>query len=169
LDDVVGYVRAEGLGDLSLRQLAEAIGTSHRMLLYHFGSREGLLAALVDQIEAEERTATAPLLRDLTDEVGTFRTIWNRLRAPKRAAEERLFFELAAMAAQRRPGTENFAENFVAPWLVVVAAAGGDPVQTRLDVATLRGLLLDLLVTGDRKAVDRAFERYLAQRLRSSS
>ena len=33
-----------GIADLSLRELAAAIGTSHRMLLYHFGSREGLLA-----------------------------------------------------------------------------------------------------------------------------
>jgi AcrR family transcriptional regulator len=31
-----------GIADLSLRELAAAIGTSHRMLLYHFGSREGL-------------------------------------------------------------------------------------------------------------------------------
>ena len=34
-----------GIADLSLRQFAAAIGTSHRMLLYHFGSREGLLVA----------------------------------------------------------------------------------------------------------------------------
>jgi AcrR family transcriptional regulator len=35
-----------GIADLSLRQTAAAIGTSHRMLIYHFGSREGLLAAV---------------------------------------------------------------------------------------------------------------------------
>ena len=46
LDQVVDHFVAEGMGDLSLRKIAAAIGTSHRMLLYHFGSREGLLAAV---------------------------------------------------------------------------------------------------------------------------
>ncbi|HTA04061.1 MAG TPA: helix-turn-helix domain-containing protein, partial [Streptosporangiaceae bacterium] len=44
-----------GIADLSLRELAAAIGTSHRMLLYHFGSREGLLAAVTLAVEEAER------------------------------------------------------------------------------------------------------------------
>ena len=42
LDAVVTYFTEEGLADESLRRIAEAIGTSHRMLLYHFGSKDGL-------------------------------------------------------------------------------------------------------------------------------
>ena len=99
----------------------------------------------------------------------SLRRVWARLRSTKRAAEERLFFELAAMTAQRRPGTEDFAESFVAPWIAAVARTGVDPARLRVDVAVLRGLLLDLLVTGERHGVDEAFECFLAQRLRSSS
>src|ERR1700730_18018068 len=51
-----------GIADLSLRELAAAIGTSHRMLLYHFGSREGLLAAVTLAVEEAERTALGLLL-----------------------------------------------------------------------------------------------------------
>lgn len=139
------------------------------MLLYHFRSREGLVASVVEQVEAEERVATAKLLEGITDETEAFRKVWARLRAPRRADEERLFFELAAMTAQRRPGTEAFARNFIDPWIAVATAAGADPAQVRLDITVLRGLLLDLLVTGDRRQVDAAFEHYLAQRQRSSS
>lgn len=139
------------------------------MLLYHFESREGLVAAVVEQIEAEERVAMAKLLGGITDETEALRKAWARLRHPRRATEERLFFELAAMTAQGRPGTERFAESFVAPWITATSSRGADPVQIRLDVTILRGLLLDLLVTGDRRDVDAAFERYLAQRQRSSS
>jgi hypothetical protein len=35
--------------------------------------------------------------------------------------------------------------------------------DARLGVAVVRGLLLDLLATGDRAAVDEALERFLAQ------
>ena len=44
-----------GIADLGLRELAAAIGTSHRRLLYHFGSREGLLVAIARAVEEAER------------------------------------------------------------------------------------------------------------------
>src|SRR4051812_37110241 len=46
---------AHGIGDTSLRGIAEALGTSHRMLIYHFGSREGLLAEVTSEVEARQR------------------------------------------------------------------------------------------------------------------
>ena len=53
----VQQASAGGIADLSLRELASAIGTSHRMLIYHFGSREGLLIAVTQAVEVRERTA----------------------------------------------------------------------------------------------------------------
>ncbi len=41
-----------GLADLSLRPLARAAGTSDRMLIYHFGNKDALVAALLDHIAA---------------------------------------------------------------------------------------------------------------------
>ena len=57
----VGQARRGGIGDLSLRELAAAIGTSHRMLLYHFGSREGLLTAVARAVDEAERVHPARL------------------------------------------------------------------------------------------------------------
>ena len=57
LDQVVDHFVTDGLGDLSLRKVAAAIGTSHRMLLYHFGSREGLLLAVTDAVETAKHNA----------------------------------------------------------------------------------------------------------------
>lgn len=47
LDRVTDHVLAEGLIGLSLRPLAAAVGTSDRMLIYHFGSRDALVSAVV--------------------------------------------------------------------------------------------------------------------------
>ncbi|MFB0620385.1 hypothetical protein [Streptomyces sp. AGS-58] len=68
-----------------------------------------------------------------------------------------------------RPGTAPFLEGFLDDWLDPLAAAevaaGEDPavarVRARLGVATVRGLLLDLLATGDRAGVDAAMEEFL--------
>ncbi|MGZ5365628.1 MAG: helix-turn-helix domain-containing protein, partial [Mycobacterium sp.] len=51
LDAVVEEFAARGIGDRSLRDVAAAVGTSHRMLLHHFGSRNELLLAIVGEVE----------------------------------------------------------------------------------------------------------------------
>jgi AcrR family transcriptional regulator len=44
---LMGHVLENGLGRASLRPLANAAGTSDRMLIYHFGSKEKLIAELL--------------------------------------------------------------------------------------------------------------------------
>ena len=164
LGDVVAYARLHGIADVSLRELAELVGSSHRMLLYHFGSREGVVAAVVAESEAHEREVAASYAQTGDSAVDALRDAWRRLRKPSRAGEERLFFELAAMAMYGRPGTERVADDLVERWVELASDTGADAPQLRLDVAVVRGLLLDLLLTGDRKGTDAAFAQYLAQR-----
>jgi AcrR family transcriptional regulator len=154
-----------GIADLSLRELAAAIGTSHRMLLYHFGSREGLLIAVARAVEEAQRAAVPGW--GITP--AEARRGWQHFSDPKLWPQERLFFELYSHALLGRPGTEGFLETAVEPWITYIAAqlaeAGADQATARADarlaVAIVRGLLLDLLATGDREGVTEAFERYL--------
>jgi AcrR family transcriptional regulator len=165
LHDVVAHVRHHGIADSSLRELADLVGSSHRMLLYHFGSREGLIAAIVAENEADERaTAAANASRGLSG-IDALRAAWKRLRQPARSGDERLFFELAAMAMYHRPGTERVGDDLVGRWMALAEDTGADVAQLRLDIAVIRGLLLDLLVTGDRERTNDAFERYLQLRI----
>jgi AcrR family transcriptional regulator len=93
------HVAEHGVGDLSLRGLAAALGTSHRMLSYHFGSREGLLIEVIRAVEAQQRAALEQLLRDpsLTPEE-TMRRMWRRIADPALWPNERLFFEIYTQA-----------------------------------------------------------------------
>ena len=47
LDQVTDHVLEHGLIGLTLRPLAAAIGTSDRMLIYHFGNRDALVSAVL--------------------------------------------------------------------------------------------------------------------------
>ena len=169
---VIDYVATHGVSDLSLREVAAAIGTSHRMLIYHFGSREGLLVAVVQAVEAGSRGLLADLAADPSRPLAdVMLTLWQRLADPSLWPNERLFFEIYALALQRRPGTAGFLDDIVNSWVEPMVdyarQRGLDPevarVDARLAVAVCRGLLLDLLATGDRAAVDAAVERYRAQ------
>jgi AcrR family transcriptional regulator len=169
----VEYVLANGVGGLTLRALAEAIGTSHRMLIYHFGSREGLLLAVIRTVEAGQREFFANLTAsdpNLSSGDG-IRQMWRHFTDPSLGPHERLFFEIYGQALQGRPGTAGLLDDIVDAWVEPVAAYAierGVPAEqaradARLGIAVTRGLLLDLLATGNHQAVDAALERFIAQ------
>ena len=164
------HVAQHGVGNLSLRRLAAELGTSHRMLIYHFGSREGLLIEVIRAVEAQQRAALAELLLDEeAPPAETMRRMWRRVADPALWPNERLFFEVYAQALQGSahalPLLDGIVEKWVEP-LTRIAVAEGRPeaearAEARLGVAVTRGLLLDLLATGDREGVDAAMERYI--------
>jgi AcrR family transcriptional regulator len=169
LNATVEHVAAHGIGDMSLRQLAATLGTSHRMLIYHFGSKEGLLVEVVRAVEERQRQSLAALDPGLPP-ADQARQIWRRLADPAMWPLERLFFELYGQALQGRTHTtpllDGIVEDMVRPLAEVLRVRGHAAdeawARARLGVAVVRGLLLDLLATGDHEGVDAAMELFIA-------
>ncbi|QDN93011.1 TetR/AcrR family transcriptional regulator [Streptomyces sp. S1D4-23] len=166
----VDYVAAHGITDLSLRGLGAAIGVSHRMLIHYFGSKEHLLIEIVRTSEQRQRDLLSRLRLDPgLSPADAARLLWQQLTDPRLAGQERLFFEIYGQALRGRPEAAPLLEGLVNDWLepLVAAevAAGADPAvarnRARLGLATVRGLLLDLLATGDRAGVNAAMEDFL--------
>jgi AcrR family transcriptional regulator len=167
LERTIAYVTEEGIADLSLRTLAAALGTSHRMLIYHFGSKEGLLAAVVAELERGHRDLLAELMSDPQMTVPELaRRLWKRVSAPEMLPFARLFFEIYAHGAQGRPHAQPLLDAALDPWFAAVTEIqrrqGMSPARARaqahLGIAVTRGLLLDLIATGNRRDVNRAME-----------
>ena len=170
----VDYAAEHGLADLSLRTLAAGLGTSHRMLIFHFGSKEGLLVEVVRAVEARQRALLAELRADpRLDVVGQMRALWRHLTDPALWPYERLFFEVYAQGLLGKEPARRLLEDAIEAWLPPVTdlltAQGVPPDQARaearLAIAVTRGLLLDLLATGDAAAVDAAMDRFTAMYL----
>src|SRR6516225_11945917 len=64
LEGAMDYVAQNGLSDVSLRTLARALGTSHRMLIHHFGSKEELWVEIVRTVEARQRELLPEIVPD---------------------------------------------------------------------------------------------------------
>jgi AcrR family transcriptional regulator len=166
----IEYVSQHGVGEISLRGLAAALGTSHRMLIYHFGSREALLIEVIRTVEEQQRMALAAILEDADEPPAEImRRMWARLADPALWPNERLFFEVYAQALQGSPHALPLLDGIVDAWVEPLAALAAPDrpkeearAEARLGVAVVRGLLLDLLATGDRAAVDAAMERYIS-------
>jgi AcrR family transcriptional regulator len=143
LDAAAAYVLAHGLAGLSLRPLAKTLGTSPRMLLYDFGSKEQLVNEVLAEIRRREE-------RLLDADVHSLDEVWRWIAAPEREAFLRLFFEVYVAAMKRGE-----ASPFVREWVDFLTSRVDETTATLL-IAVVRGLLLDRLATGDTKRTDAA-------------
>jgi AcrR family transcriptional regulator len=154
---VIDSIGRNGLGARSLRDLAADAGTSHRMLIHHFGSRDGLLVAIVTEVESR----TAEVLQPLpTDPEGAVAAVWKNVSQPELWPFERLFFECYARGAQGEEPFNRLIPALVDSWLEGLRGRPRD--QARLVLAVVRGLLLDVVATEERAAVERAMKEFLA-------
>jgi len=144
------YVLDHGLAGLSLRPLAAALGTSPRMLLYDFGSKQRLVTDVLAEIRRREERLLDADVRSLED-------VWQWIAAPDREPFLRLFFEVYVDAMKRGE-----ASVFVEDWLAFLSSRVDEATATLL-IAVVRGLLLDRLATGDEERTDSALA--LAARL----
>ena len=169
-DALVDYALARGIADLSLRPLAEALGVSTYSLVYHFGSKEGVVAAVLARVEERERTMAAAWL----DEPGTMSLgaimlrYWNEWCLPNELAPyHRLFYEVVGLALQHPERFPAFLEREGAqPWLGFLREAarrsgvreGDADAIAWLMASTVSGALLVLLASGDKESATRAVE-----------
>lgn len=162
------YVLEHGLTDLSLRPLATAIGSSPRVLLFLFGTKDKLVRTLLARARQDERA----LLEDVRSTGATglrdaATQIWRWLAAPEHRGLLVLWTESYARSLVAPADTwAGFAAATVDDWLDLLAdvqaadvrdTAAGQAQRTLL-LATLRGALLDLLATGDRERTTAAVQ-----------
>jgi AcrR family transcriptional regulator len=172
LEAAYGYALAHGLTDLSLRPLAAAIGSSPRVLLFLFGSKDGLIQALLSRARADELAMLEELSRARpdTDLAGVAFEIWAWLSDPAHRSLLVLWVEGYSRSLVEPEGPwAHFANRTVADWMDVLAAY--QPMRARGTVAgkaqrtavlaLLRGALLDLLATNDRRRVDASIRLHL--------
>jgi AcrR family transcriptional regulator len=152
-------VLVHGLTDLSLRPLAQAIGSSPRVLLFLFGSKDDLVRALLARARQDERTLIEDLRAAQAASLPAVAgQVWDWLAAPEHRGLLVLWTESYArslVAPSRSWG--GFATATVSDWLELLAdvqppdvrATSAAEAQRTLVLATLRGALLDLLATSD--------------------
>jgi len=158
LSQIMQEAGENGLADRSLRDLATAVGSSHRMLLFHFESRAGLVSAIVDTVEAAQRQA----LRDLAGQVETpgelVLALWQQVSSPEQRPFVRLFFECVALTGGK---------GLTTPWIEVADLVANelgvaiDHTELRMGVAVSRGLLVDVLAADDATEATQAMERFV--------
>ncbi|UUU19165.1 TetR/AcrR family transcriptional regulator [Streptomyces sp. DSM 40750] len=162
------YVLDHGVTDLSLRPVAQALGVTHATLLRHFSSKEELIMAVGEKIRADlaVRLTSDGELHGARSMADLFKEMWNRLCEPREQRQFLVLFELVTHYGRKRDPETDLAQSLVHDWVRLLAdrlITEGWPPEDATALATLllaqvRGLQLDLLVSGDRTRADRAIE-----------
>ena len=171
LDQAYRYVLEHGLSAMSLRPLASEIGSSPRVLLFLFGSKDGLVRALLARARADEVALLERVrVRDGVDLAQVGLEVWGWLSADEHRGLLTLWTESYARSLIEPDGPwAGFASSTVDDWLALLAeaqaaderdTAAGEARRTVV-LAVLRGALLDLLATGDERRITSAVRQAL--------
>jgi AcrR family transcriptional regulator len=135
------------------------------MLVYHFGSREGLMREILVGLREREDARIQSWFRAGKQPrtlLQFIRWYWKRLSTPRARPAICLIYELYALALRSPLDYPGILEDPLAYWQKLIKKAGIpshlDTVAATLLLAATRGLLLDLSATGDRVRVGKAME-----------
>jgi AcrR family transcriptional regulator len=160
LEAAYQYVQRHGISPMSLRPLAAAIGTSPRVLLFLFGSKDELVRELLARARHEE----LDLVED--DDQDPALQLWDWMCRPEHRGLLVLWVDAYARSLIEPDGPwADFAAGTVRDWLAILArprsGARADAESATAVLALLRGALLDLLATGDVARTTRAVRAQL--------
>nr|PZM96257.1 MAG: TetR/AcrR family transcriptional regulator [Thermocrispum agreste] len=166
LTKIVEWFMQHGVLDTSMRTLAAGVGTSNRMLHYHFGSRDQLLSAVIERVCAAERETLHRFIAEASDPFDAGARYWRHV-ADTSAVFAPLFFELSSHAMYRKPYAESLRTVLTDAWLTGFTQAFQRVTSpdraarlARLSLAVGRGVLFEMALTGDRAAADAAVEEF---------
>ncbi|TXL83831.1 TetR/AcrR family transcriptional regulator [Streptomyces sp. IB2014 016-6] len=146
--------------EMSLREIAARIETSHALLRYHFGSLSGVLAAMLTAQRSRDNEALLEAAQQ-----GTFDdfvvAIWRTYTRPEQLSRARGFFYVVGLAAFGPEDFGEFVESIgdLTVMLSSLAEREGLDTNEARDVATvtiaaLRGLLLQEVLTPGTRSED---------------
>lgn len=169
LDDVIEYLADHGLGDATLRPLAEALGTSPTRLMHHFGSKGELLAAALTRNEEHQQQIERRWVRRDPEmsQADVLRKWWKWMLASRSNLNKvRLGLEAATLDAGTTGLTRAVRAEQIGAWRANIERrllhSGVPAAEAAIESSVLKsaftGLTLDLVATGERTRLTAALE-----------
>jgi AcrR family transcriptional regulator len=169
VDQLIAYLIEHGVADLSLRPMAKQIGTSARMLVFHFGNKQQLIAEVFVEMQARLRASLARLRPDPRSRGGRplLRVFWDWATSPENLGHLRLQYQLQVLAAHNPVVYARYLHPNAAAWVEVIVAAlppgSRDRAFATLIAAVFDGLFLELMSTGDLARTTQALDCFISR------
>jgi AcrR family transcriptional regulator len=164
-DAALAYLVEQGLTGVSLRPMAAQLGTSARILIFHFKSKEGLMTEVMEELHARLQASFLKLSESPDRSVPPLKRFWLWARDRKNFAYLRLLYESQIVAARDGKLYGRHLKKSSTDWQRLVFQRLSESVRSQelatLCIAVFDGLFLELIVTGDRLRLTRAMDYFI--------
>ncbi|WP_138442097.1 TetR/AcrR family transcriptional regulator [Sinomonas susongensis] len=166
LEQILEFLLDKTLADLTFRSLADGLGISSYVLVYHFGNREQLVSEIIRGIESRfDRLRPGPEHLGLSELVLWSRAVFEQSLENRGRQLQRLEFEAAVQDAVAERARGNSVAgylgwcSFLASWLEEEGLPAKEAaVRGRAYVASVMGILYDYVICADRESASASFE-----------
>ncbi len=156
---LAAFIQA-GTLDLSLDLLAKKVGSSKRMLIHYFGSRETLeemvMARLEERLRDRFRAGSFPAGTPLRVVVAA---LWEQTTSPESRGVLRLIMDVTRRGWSGSARANAFYKEQQRLWVELLQGFQPDAAAVESLLQLFQGAVLVYLVTGDRELGRRALER----------
>jgi AcrR family transcriptional regulator len=169
LEASIDYILEKGVADLSLRPLAAQVGSKARLLIYHFSSKDSLVANAMIVVRDRVQRAFATVVKNGRKSTAPeiIRAFWFWATSSQHERYLRLFFEVHGLALQKPAQYGPYLEGAIASWVEMMALILPEQLSRQkrrtlatLAVGTVVGLLLDYLSNGNKKGATDALDLF---------
>lgn len=163
----IDYILENGVRDISLRAMSAEIGTSHRVLSYHFGSKEEFIQEVMNNVFQSWLQIISDIdIEHCSSSSEALLLLWDRISHPDVFIYSRVGFEMIAWKGRMKTNRELMPESFWAEPLERISRLSNlDPSRTDSDVrvirVVIRGLISQLAATDNADECRRSLMDFL--------
>lgn len=174
LEDLIAYLVRHGVADVSLRPMAAAVGTSARLLIFHFRSKERLLGEVLEAMQARLQRSLGELMtaESVPGRPAALRLLWDWALKDANFVQLRVMYQLNVLAVQDHKTYGKYLKRNSLNWLDVVQSvltpAQRSPTLATLIVAVFDGLFIEVMSTGDRRRASASIDEFILMARRHS-
>lgn len=172
IEALIPYLLQSGLSGLSLRPMAAAAGTSARLLIFHFGSKEKLIGELLQTLQNRLRRSVVDFSQRADHTTAPLRALWDWALAQENLPTLKLLYELHILAAQNPADYAAYLTDNTLSWIGLVQPLLPPSLRSddmaALFCAVFDGLFIDIIGGGDRDRATRALDRFIAMARREA-
>jgi len=166
-DAVLNYLFAHGISNFSLRPLATAIGTSPRMLMFYFKSKDGLIREVLAELHRRLQQSFSRIAHDQPNprRERPLKLFWRWATNDENIASLRLLYEIQIVSASNPVAFGRYFAEFSETWekMVRKAMQGARSRELiTLTIAVFDGLMLEMIMTGDLRRLDKALNLFIS-------
>lgn len=168
LDAALNYLMEHGVANVSLRPMAAQLGTSPRILMFHFKSKEELLQEVLQELHSRLQISLTKMAS--TDagphRVAPLKRFWQWAIRKENFPRLRLLYEFQIVAAQNPAEYGRYLKKTSSDWhaitLGVLSPSTRSDAMATICIALFDGLILELMNGGDQKQLTQALDHFIS-------